>query len=121
MYLVLDFTQIEQNLTSEIKLSSMEAKAFLLITTKGKMSAETIAKELDLTVNEALRISKKLMDLGAFIDISKTEFEAMHPRFTIVNMYRRMCERENIEFKRNKIVDNIGVFLERPYDAARTK
>jgi hypothetical protein len=61
------------------------------------------------------------MELGAFIDISKTEFEAMHPRFTIVNMYRRMCERENIEFKRNKIVDNIGVILERYYDAARTK
>jgi hypothetical protein len=32
-----------------------------------------------------------------------------------------MCERENIEFKRNKIVDNIGVILEKPYDDARTK
>ena len=33
------------------------------------------------------------MGLGAFIDISETEFEAMHPRFTAVNMYRKMCER----------------------------
>ncbi len=49
------------------------------------------------------------MGLGAFIDISETEFEAMHPRFTAVNMYRKMCEREHIEFKQNKIVDNIGV------------
>ena len=85
------------------------------------MTVEKIAKELDLSSNDSFSILKKLMELGAFIDISKTEFEAMHPRFTIVNMYRRMCERENIEFKRNKIVDNIGVILERHYDAARTK
>ena len=45
----------------------------------------------------------------------------MHPRFTAVNMYRKMCEREHIEFKRNKIVDNIGVILEQAYDDARTK
>ena len=99
----------------------MEAKTFLLITTKGKMSAEKISKELGLSIDEALRISKKLMELGAFIDISKTEFEAMHPRFTSVNMYRKMCERENIEFKQNKIVDNIGVVLEQQYDDASTK
>ena len=61
------------------------------------------------------------MSFGAFIDISPTEFEAMHPRFTAVNMYRKMCERQNIEFKQNKIVDNIGVILEKPYDDARTK
>jgi len=45
----------------------------------------------------------------------------MHPRFTAVNMYRRMCERENIEFKRNKIADSIGVILEKFYEDARTK
>ncbi len=117
----MDFYQIEQDLMSEIKLSSLEAKVFLLITTKGKMTVKKIAEELDLSYDDSLSISKKLMELGAFIDISKTEFEAMHPRFTIVNMYRRMCERENIDFTRNKIVDNIGVVLERPYDAARTK
>ena len=49
------------------------------------------------------------------------EFEAMHPRFTAVNMYRKMCTREEIEFKKNLTVDNIGVVLEKPYDDARTK
>jgi len=48
-------------------------------------------------------------------------FEAMHPRFTAVNMYRKMCEREKIDFKRNVIVDNIGVALEKTYEDARTK
>ena len=51
----------------------------------------------------------------------KTEYEAMHPRFTAVNMYRRMCERENIDFKKNFVVDNIGIALEDVYDDARTK
>ena len=61
------------------------------------------------------------MDLGAFIDMPNDEFEAMHPRFTAVNMYRKMCKREKIEFKKNLTVDNIGISLEKPYDDARTK
>ncbi len=80
-----------------------------------------IAEKLKISVDEARKASKDLMTFGAFIDISETEFEAMHPRFTVVNMYRKMCERENIEFKRNKVVDGIGVILEKPYDDARTK
>ena len=65
--------------------------------------------------------SQELIGLGGFIDMPETEFEAMHPRFTAVNMYRRMCERENIDFKKNLVVDNIGIALEEPYDDARTK
>jgi hypothetical protein len=49
------------------------------------------------------------------------EFEAMHPRFTAVNMYRKMCEREQKPFKKNLVIDNIGVALEVSYDDARTK
>lgn len=117
----MNFTQIEKDLISEIKLNSIQAKVFLLVTTEGKMTSKQISKKLGISEDEALQESKNLMKFGAFIDISKTEFEAMHPRFTSVNMYRKMCERENIEFKRNKIVDNIGVVLEDPYDDARTK
>ena len=86
-----------------------------------KNVSESIAEKLKISVDDAKKASKDLMRIGAFIDITETEFEAMHPRFTAVNMYRKMCERENIEFKRNKIVDNIGVILEKPYDDARTK
>jgi len=68
-----------------------------------------------------LQSTKKLVALGGFIDMSETEFEAMHPRFTAVNMYRKMCIRENIEFKKNLIVDNIGIALEVHYERARTK
>ena len=118
---MLDYSQIEKTLISEIKLTDIQAKIFLLIVTRGKMSAKQISENLKISLNYALDNSKNLMDIGAFIDMPNDEFEAMHPRFTAVNMYRKMCEREKIEFKKNLTVDNIGVSLEKPYDDARTK
>lgn len=117
----MDSLKLEQALISEIKLDDIQARVYLLITCRGKMSSDEIAKKLKISITKAKKTCKDLMELGAFIDYSETEFEAMHPRFTAVNMYRRMCEREGVEFKRNKIVDRIGVILEKPYDDARTK
>ena len=119
--MTIDYSKIEKNLISEIKLSYIKAKIFILIVIQGKMSGKKISEKLEIPLSEALHNSKNLMDLGAFIDMPNDEFEAMHPRFTAVNMYRKMCEREKIEFKKNLIVDNIGVVLEKPYDDARTK
>ena len=117
----MNLDKIEHDLIHEVKLEPIEAKIFLLVTTKGKMSADRIASELGLDNNTTLQAAKKLVSLGGFIDMSETEFEAMHPRFTAVNMYRKMCARENIEFKKNLTVDNIGVALEVHYERARTK
>ena len=114
-------SRIENDLVSEIKLEPIQAKVYLLVTCYGKMPSTKIAEKLKISLDHAQKAAKELINLGAFIDFSDTEFEAMHPRFTAVNMYRKMCERENIEFKRNKIVDNMGVILEKPYDDARTK
>ena len=115
------YSKIENDLVSEIKLDLIQVKVYLLVTCYGKMSSTKIAEKLKITLDDAQKAAKELITLGAFIDFSETEFEAMHPRFTAVNMYRKMCERENIEFKQNKIVDNMGVILEKPYDDARTK
>jgi len=112
---------IEADLVSEIKLEPIQAKVYLLVTCYGKMSSTKISEKLKISLENAQKVAKELIHLGAFIDFSENEFEAMHPRFTVVNMYRKMCERENVEFKRNKIVDNMGVTLEKPYDDARTK
>ena len=117
----MDFDGIETVLVSQIRLQSIQAKIFLLVTCYGKMTPEVIAEKLKISLDDAKNASRDLITLGAFIDISETEFEAMHPRFTAVNMYRKMCTRENIEFKQNKLVDNIGVILEKFYDDARTK
>ena len=117
----MDYEKIKNNLISEVKLTKNQAEVFLLVVLEGKMTANQIAKSLEITADDALETSQKLVELGGFIDMSETEFEAMHPRFTTVNMYRRMFELENIYFKKNSIVDNLGVVLEDPYDDARTK
>lgn len=118
---MMDSSRIENDLISEIKLEPIQAKVYLLVTCYGKMSSTQIAEKLDITLNDAQKAAEDLMSYGAFIDFSETEFEAMHPRFTAVNMYRKLCERENVEFKRNKTVDNLGSILEKSYDDARTK
>ncbi len=117
----MNYEKIKNDLITEVRLTKNQAEVFLLVVTEGKMPASQIAKLADLTVDEATEISQKLVELGGFIDMSETEFEAMHPRFTAVNMYRKMCERDNIDFKKNSIVDNLGIALEEPYDDVRTK
>jgi len=117
----MNYEIIKNDLISEIRLTKNQAEVFLLVTLKGKMSANQIAKSLEISAEDALETSQKLVDLGGFIDMPETEFEAMHPRFTAVNMYRKMCERVIIDFIKISIVDNLGVALEEPYDDARTK
>jgi len=117
----LDLKQIEDTLISEIRLSQIQAKIFLQIVMNGKMNSKEIAKKLGITEKIANETTNQLIQLGGLIDYTETEFEALHPRFASVNMYRRMCERENLEFKKNNLVDNIGISLENSYDDVRTK
>lgn len=112
---------VEEKLVSELKLTPMQAKVFVLIVKEGKKSAENIAGSVGIGIKDAAQVAKSLVDFGGLIDITKTEFESMHPRFAVVNMYRRMCLKDNIPFKKNLLVDNIGIVLEKPYDDARTK
>ena len=112
---------VEEKLVSELKLTTLQAKTYVLIVKKGRMTAHDIAQNLDITESDAQQIAKSLIDAGGFIDITKIEYESTHPRFAVVNMYRRMCEREKIPFKKNLLIDNISIVLEKPYDDARTK
>jgi len=121
IFMSVNIDTIEEKLVSELKLSSLQAKVFVLVINKGKMSAKNIAQHIGISESEALDIAKSLVEFGGFIDITKTEFESTHPRFAVVNMYRRMCLRENIPFKKNLLVDNISIILEKTYDDARTK
>jgi len=114
-------SEIINTLVSEIKLTEVQAKIFLHIVIHGKMNTTQISNDLNISLDDAVANCKKLVELGGFIDMPNDEFEAMHPRFTAVNMYRKMCEREQKEFKKNLDIDNIGVALEVSYDDARTK
>jgi len=117
----MNYEKIKNDLISEVRLTKNQTEVFLLVTLNGKMSVSQISKSLEISADDALETSQKLIELGGFIDMPKTEFEAMHPRFTAVYMYRKMCERENIDFKKNLTVDNIGIALEESYDDVRTK
>ena len=113
--------QIEDALISEIRLTSVQAKIFLEIVLNGKMTSKQIGEKLGITDTMANENLQQLIQFGGLIDYTETEFEALHPRFASVNMYRKMCERENLEFKKNDLVDNIGIVLENSYDDVRTK
>ena len=117
----MNLSEITKTLVSEIKLTEIQAKIFLHVVIHGRMNTAQISNDLHLSFDDAIKNSKKLVELGGFIDMPNNEFEAMHPRFTAVNMYRKMCEREQKEFKKNLDIDNIGVALEPSYDDARTK
>ena len=117
----MNLSQIIKTLVSEIRLTEIQAKIFLHVVMHGKMNTSKISSDLNISFDDATQNSKKLVELGGFIDMPNNEFEAMHPRFTAVNMYRKMCEREQKEFKKNLSIDNIGVALEVSYDDARTK
>lgn len=112
---------LEKDLIHEVGLSDIQARVYLLINMVGRMDAHKISVELNIPYVEAQDTAESLIALGGFIEYGDSEYEAMHPRFTAVNMYRRECERLNVPFTRNKTVDNIGVILEESYENARTK
>ena len=112
---------VEEFLASELKLSQEESKAFLFIVKNGRNHTEKIAQALKFSEEEANKAAKSLVEKGMIINISLSEYESLHPRFAISNRYRRLCEENNITFKKNPLIDNIGIILERPFEDARTK
>ena len=119
--MAVNMKNIEEVLESELRISEHEAKLFVLIVYKGKVNTEMISKMLHWSIDEADRVAKSLVNRGMIIDITKSEYESLHPRFAIVNRYRKRCLEENIIFRRNVSVDNIAIFLEGPYDDPKTK
>jgi sugar-specific transcriptional regulator TrmB len=119
--MAVNLSNVEQAIVSELRISEDEAKAFLAIVKNGKMDAVKLSSALGWNEQRALTEAKSLVGRGMIIEITKTEFESLHPRFAITNRYRRRCEEDGIPFKKNLKVDNIGIVLEKPYEDARTK
>jgi hypothetical protein len=116
-----NLSNVEQAIISELRITEDETRVFLAIIKNGKMDSAGISGLLGWTSEQrALEAAKSLVKRGMVIDITKTEFESLHPRFAITNRYRRRCEEDGIPFKKNLRVDNIGILLEGPYENART-
>lgn len=116
-----DISSLEKVLISELRLSSDESKTYLLIVKDGKMTPDRISKSLQISLPQALGAADSLVEKGMLIETSLREYESLHPRFAASNRYRMLCEQENIEFKKNVKVDNIGLALQNHYENARTK
>ena len=119
--MAVNMNNIEEILESELRISNQEAKLFVLIVYKGKVDAEMISKMLHWSIDDADKVAKSLVSRGMIIDITKSEYESLHPRFAVTNRYRRRCKEDHIIFKKNTKVDNIGMLLEGPYNNARIK
>ncbi|HXV45148.1 MAG TPA: helix-turn-helix domain-containing protein [Nitrososphaera sp.] len=119
--MAVNLSNVEQAIVSELRISEDESKAFLAIVKNGKMDAVKLSNALGWNEQRAMAAAKSLVGRGMTIEITKTEFESLHPRFAITNRYRRRCEEDGIPFKKNLKVDNIGIVLEKPYEDARTK
>ena len=117
----IDIANLERVISSELKLSTNESTIFLLIVKCGKLTAEKISDTLRITITEARRDADSLVKKGMLIKTSMAEYESLHPRFAASNRYRILCQDENVEFKKNIRVDNIGLALESHYEDARTK
>ena len=119
--LAVNINNIEEVLESELGISKQEAKLFVLIVYKGRMTLEMISKVLHWSMDDATSVAKSLVDRGMIIDITKTEYESLHPRFAVTNQYRKRCHEKHLIFKKNIKVDNIGMILESYYNNARIK
>src|SRR5688572_28027016 len=107
--MAVNLSNVEEAITSELKISEDEAKVFVAVVKNGKMDAAKISTFLGWNDEQrALCAAKGLISKGMMIDITKTEFESLHPRFAATNRYRRRCEEDGISFKKNLRVDNIG-------------
>ena len=91
----------------DLELCKEEAEIFLALIEEGKTSSEDFKKKLDCTPEEMVENCKRLEQKGMVIEINKNEFQVLHPRFAIVNRYRRICAEKNVQFKKNIKIDGV--------------
>ena len=104
--------QIKNQLINELELSEEEATIFLSLIKFEKTSSTNFKRLVGDKSEQWKKICKGLEQKGMIIEISKDVFQNLHPRFAVVNRYRRLCEEKNVIFKKNIKIDNIGILLE---------
>jgi predicted ArsR family transcriptional regulator len=105
---------------SKINLSDIEAQIFLYLIKNGKTSLEKISNDLNLSLKEARQLLEDVVEKGLILELSGM-YQTFHPKFSIINAYRRHCMKMGIEFKKNVQVDSLASSIERIHESARTK
>jgi len=106
-------SQIKTLLKEQLQMNELETNIFLALMKSEKTTSPGFQENINLTVDQIIETSKSLEKKGMIIEIDKNEFRALHPRFAIVNRYRRICQANNILFKKNTLIDNLGRMLEK--------
>lgn len=119
--MAVNLANVEQAIVEELRISAEEARTYVAIVKTGKMDADRLSKAAGLGREQAQQVAESLVARGMVIEITKTEFESLHPRFAVTNRYRRRCAEDGVPFAKNLRVDNIGIVLEKPFEDARTK
>ena len=119
--MTINLRNVKKYLITELELSDEESEIFLFIVKGGKANIEKIAKSFKSPRKIVFDSLVSLVEKGMIIEISANEYESLHPKFAVVNLYRRLCLDNNLQFKKNVLIDNIGTILERPFEDARSK
>jgi predicted transcriptional regulator len=107
--------------TKDLQLSKVETQIFLLIISQGMLKIDQISIELNLDKSHCREIIESLINKNMIIEFSKNLFESFHPRFAIINRYKRLCLEKDVPWRKNAMIDNLAIILEQPFEAARTK
>ena len=107
--------------TKDLQLSNVETQIFLLIISQGMLKIDQISIELNLDKSHCREIIESLINKNMIIEFSKNLFESFHPRFAIINRYKRLCLEKDVPWRKNAMIDNLAIILEQPFEAARTK
>ena len=105
----------------ELQLTNMEIDFFLIIINKGMMNLEQLSVNLGLDKSQCKKIIESLIIKNMIIEYSTNVYETFHPRFAIINRYKRLCLENRIPLQKNLLIDNLANALEKPFNAARTK
>lgn len=111
---------IKEALISKINLTDTEAQIFLFLIVNGESTVASISAELKLTYEESEQALHDMLENGLILELSG-KFQTFHPKFSIINAYRRYCQKMGIEFKKNLQIDSLASALERMQESARTK
>lgn len=107
------FEVIKSLLRRELAMEEQEVEVFLALLRVEKSTSAEITEYINLSNDEVIEIAKVLESKGMIIEVNKNEFRALHPRFAIVNRYRKICVSNNVEFKKNLKIDQLAVLVEK--------
>ena len=113
--------KIINSLILELDLTENDAFIFLYIVERGKSTIRRMSTDLNIDEESVVSSLRTLRDHGMLFNMTSSEYETFHPRFSIVNGHRFKCDMLGVPFKKNIKVDLLGAMLEARYEDARTK